>query len=187
MANMLGGAINRMDSASQVRESLALAYWERAVGGQAAAASQADSVRNGILFVNTKSSVWSHELALHKTRILQNLNRMLGGEIIKEIIFRATGFAPKPEPEAKSDSETPTREELQLVILDAAEKVELRDKLNALIHITSDSVRQTIAMRLTLDAKLRHWQLERGWRLCRRCEAVHKTQFDVCPVCRLCR
>ena len=185
MANVLGGAINRMDSAAQVRQSLALAYWDRAVGAQAAAASEADSVRDGVLIVRTKSSVWSHELALHKTRILQNLNRMLGGPMIREIIFRAQGITPKTE--EKRETDEPTQEDLQMVLLDAAEKAELRDKLEALIHIPSDHIRQTIAVRLTLDAKLRHWQLERGYQVCRRCDALHKTPYDVCPVCRLCR
>ena len=147
MANLLGGAINRLDTASQIRQSLALAYWERAVGPQAAAASEADSVRDGVLIVRTKSSVWSHELALHKTRILQNLNRMLGGPIIREIIYRAQGIAPKTE--TQPETESPTREDLQLVALNSDEKAELRDKLNALIHIPNDHVRQTIATRLT--------------------------------------
>ncbi len=185
MANVLGGAINRMDSAAQVRQSLALAYWERAVGAQAAAASEAESVRDGVLIVRTKSSVWSHELALHKSRILQNLNRMLGGAIIREIIFRATGVTAKVE--AVPETDTPTQEDLQRVALNADEKAELREKLNALIHIPNDHIRQTIATRLTLDAKFRHWQLEHGFRICRRCDALHKTPYAVCPVCRLCR
>ena len=56
------------------------------------------------------------------------------------------------------------------------------------LHTLEDAhIRNSIARRLTLEAKLRHWRLEHGWRICPRCTAVHKTEFPVCPICRLCR
>ena len=184
MAGALGSAINRLPSAGQIRESLALAYWPKAVGAQASAASEADSVRDGVLIVRTKSSVWSHELALHKARILQNLNRMLGGNIIRDIVFRAQGLTKKEEPAAEQDLSVET---LNAVVLEPSERSELRSKLQDLIHIENDHIRNSIATRLTLDTKLKHWQLENGWKLCTRCSAAHKTDYALCPVCRLCR
>src|SRR5579883_652280 len=61
LAGVLQSAITPMESAGKIRESLALAYWPRVAGAQASAATEAESVRDGILFVRTKSSVWSHE------------------------------------------------------------------------------------------------------------------------------
>ena len=89
-----------MESAAQVRESLAFAYWARVAGPQAAAATEVEAVRDGVLFVRTKSSVWSHELTLHKEKLLSGLNRMLGGRVITEIVYKARGVKKKPpEPE----------------------------------------------------------------------------------------
>src|SRR5689334_95027 len=62
VAQVLASAIGRMESAPKIRESLALAWWPRVVGAQAAAATEVECTRDGILFVRTKSSVWSHEL-----------------------------------------------------------------------------------------------------------------------------
>lgn len=183
IASALLSAISRMDSAAKVRESLALAYWPRVVGAQGAAATEADSVRDGILIVRTKSSTWSHELTLHKARLLLGLNRLLGGKIITDIYFRAQGVEEKTEAD---DPETPTSEELDAIVLEPAEKDELRARLQALFYsVEDDHVRRTIAARLTTEAKLRHWRLERGWHVCPRCYAVHKTDYRLCPICRL--
>jgi predicted nucleic acid-binding Zn ribbon protein len=184
MASVLTQAISRMESAGQIRESLALAYWPRVAGPQAAAATEVESVRDGVLFVRTKSSVWSHELTLHKARLLTGLNRMLGGKVIQEIIFRARGVT---KTEAPVEPDTPSVEELAAVVLERTEKAELRARLQELISVEDDHARKTIATRLVLDAKLRHWRLERGWHVCHRCSAVHKTDFRLCPICRLCR
>ena len=182
IAAALANAINRMDSSTQIRESLALAYWPRVVGAQAAAATQAESVRDGVLFVRTKSSVWSHELMLHKARLLQSLNRLLGAQVISEIIFRAQGIAP-PEPPA--DPDHPTDEELVTLILEPHERDRLRASLEALISITDDHARESIARRITYEARLRHWRLGHGWKVCPRCDALHNTPYRICPLCRL--
>lgn len=182
IAAALANAINRMDSSTQIRESLALAYWPRVVGAQAAAATQAEAVRDGVLFVRTKSSVWSHELMLHKARLLQSLNRLLGAQVITEIIFRAQGVA---APAAPTDPDNPTEEELLAVVLEPHERERLRLSLEALISITDDHARRSIARRITVEARLRHWRLEHGWKVCPRCDVLHKTPYRICPLCRL--
>jgi predicted nucleic acid-binding Zn ribbon protein len=159
-------------------------YWSQAVGSQAAAATEAESVRDGILFVNTKSSVWSHELTLYKARILAELNRLLDGQNVRDIVFRVKRFKPEAPSETR---DTPTLEELKAVQLEAAERAVLRGRLEDLIEIQDDNIRTKIATRLTLDAKLRHWRIVNGWKVCHACGTVHKTEYELCPICRLCR
>ena len=182
MAGLLQNVIGGMDAGTKIHESLALAYWPKAVGAQAAAATEADTVRDGVLFIRTKSSVWSHELTLHKPRLLLNLNRMMGGKVIHDIIFRAQGLS---RPAASSEKDMPDPDELAAVTLESDEKAELRARLRQLISISDDRIRHVIATRLTNDAKLRHWRLERGWILCPRCSAAYKTDHALCPICRL--
>src|SRR5690348_15807652 len=118
MGSVLMNAISRMESAPRVRESLALAYWPRVAGAQGAAATRAESVRDGILTVRTKSSTWSHELTLHKAHLLLGLNRLLGGKIITDIRFRAQGVK---QEETDEETDTPSAEELALVVLEPPE------------------------------------------------------------------
>jgi predicted nucleic acid-binding Zn ribbon protein len=182
LTGALRNAISPMESAPRIRESLALAYWERVAGPQAAAATEAEAVRDGVLFVRTKSSVWSHELTFLKSQLLLQLNRLLGGPIVHDIVYRAQGLTRLPEP---ADPDTPSPEELAAVVLDPAERIELGARLQALISIPDDHVRQSIAVRLTQETRLRHWRLERGWRVCPRCDVIHKTDHRLCPICRL--
>jgi predicted nucleic acid-binding Zn ribbon protein len=174
-----------MDSAGRVRESLALAYWERVAGPQAAAATEVEAIRDGVLFVRTKSSVWSHELTLHKERLITGLNRMLGGRVVTEIVYKARGVKKKPATAPEPD--VPDVSELDAVLLEPAEQAELQANMRGLSTIASERVREVMASRMTRDAKLRHWRIERGWKLCRRCAGLHKTDFALCPLCRLTR
>ena len=60
-------------------------------------------------------------------------------------------------------------------------------KLRTLSEIRSERIREVMESRMTRDVKLRHWRIERGWKLCTRCAGLHKTDFSLCPLCRLCR
>ena len=185
MAELIVAAVSGMDSAARVRESLTFAYWARVVGPQAAAATEVESVRDGVLIVRTRSSVWSHELTLHKARIVDGLNRLLGGRVITEIVYRARGV--KKRTESAVEPDTPDVAELDAVVLDPSEQRELQTHLRALPRIPSERIRAVMESRMVRDAKLRHWRIERGWSLCRNCGVPHKTESALCPLCRLTR
>jgi predicted nucleic acid-binding Zn ribbon protein len=172
-----------MDSAGRIRESIAIGLWANAVGETAAAASRAETVRDGVLVVRTKSSTWSHELTLYKPRILARLNQLLGAWVIQDIVFKAKGVPAKPAPEP----DAPTLDELNAIVLEPAEKAELRRRLESLFHVENEHARLSLAHRTTLDMKLRHWQIKHGWKICIRCGVTHKTDYEICPICRLCR
>ena len=76
----------------KVLEQQALAKWREVVGPQIAASSKADAIRDGVLFVTCKSSMWSSELSLHRQDITKRLNAAVGREIITDIRFTARGF-----------------------------------------------------------------------------------------------
>jgi len=181
----LEGLLANLDSATKVRESLALGYWARVVGPQAAEATEPESVREGVLFVRTKSAVWSHELTFLKAHILSELNRCIGRPVIKEIIFRAQGVTKDAPPE--KPPAFPTDEELALVRLPPQEQAALRRELEGLIAIADEKLRQAVARRMIRASKIRRWRLEHGWRVCQACSAVHRTEDDLCPICRVCR
>ncbi len=183
LKGVLLNTISGMDAGGMIRQSMALDCWEMVVGQQAAAASHAESVRDGILFVCTRSSVWSHELTLHKQRIITGINRVLGGKVIEDIIYRARGV-----PAKTTEVETPlapSQEILDAVILEQFELQELNQLLDSCSTITDERARAAVTSRAIREAKLRHWRLERGWRVCVKCNAVHNTKESECPLCKL--
>ncbi len=183
MADALEGTLGRMESGPRVRESLALAYWDAVVGPQAAAASEPECVRDGVLFVRTKSSVWSHELTFLQSHIKSELNKRIGKPMIQSIVFRAKGIT-------RSVPEDPDREpsgrELEAVALPPAEQVRLERDLAALKSIPNEMIRAAMAGRIVRERKLRHWRLSHGWRLCPSCGVAHQAPEELCPICRVC-
>ena len=180
MDSLLWNVILPMQSSPQIRESLAIAYWERVAGAQAAAASKAVSARNGTLIVHTRSSVWSHELNLYKDTLLSGLNRLLGGRVITNIVFKAQGTPPPKEPAAP---ETPSSGELNAVILTHEENELLSQRLASLNSICDKKVRLIITSRVIQEMKLRHWRIEHLWKVCPECGSAHRSENTLCPLC----
>lgn len=180
LENVLGG----LNTATKIRESLALAYWKQAVGPAAAAASEAESVRDGVLIVRTKSSTWSHELTLLKAQILERLNQRIGRPVIKDIRYRAQGIG---QVVTESAPEFPSPDELESVRLTVQERAALEAEIQKLQTISDPKLREAVSTRLVRECKLRRWKLNHGWRVCRECTAVHNTDSDLCPICRVCR
>ena len=182
MHDLLGSAIDRMDASVRIRESMAYALWAGVVGKAAAAATEVDTISNGVLMVRTRSSSWSHELTLHRIRIVERLNREIGYPVIKEIRFKAQGVS---EPEAVVIEPKPTDHELLQIVFEPAEADELRTRLSELESIPDHDLRTRIADQLIASFRLRHWQIEHGWEVCPKCLTVYHEADSVCPFCRL--
>lgn len=73
--------------AAKLEENAVLKFWPKAVGKQITEQTQPDSLRNGVLFVKTTSSVWVQQLHFMKEEIRHRINKLAGKEAIKEIRF----------------------------------------------------------------------------------------------------
>ena len=175
--------ITGLPGAVHILQSLAFVHWQEVVGEKAAAASEPEEVRDGVLIVRTKSSVWSNELSLLKTHIIEELNRKIGAKVIKNIAFKAKGLSKKNAISEVSDD--PTEEELKLTLLQEDEKMDLERDLASLDSIPIEDLRSALQDKMIHDRKLRRWRLNHGWKKCARCTAVHKTVHRLCPICRL--
>ena len=69
----LQSAFTRLGLSGKLAQQRALVIWPEVVGPQIAAATRPLHVRDGILFVATKSSTWAHELIFRKAAILAGL------------------------------------------------------------------------------------------------------------------
>ncbi|MCC6731028.1 MAG: DUF721 domain-containing protein [Chthonomonadales bacterium] len=180
----LEGVMRRGEGGTRLRETLALAYWPAAVGEMAAAASQPELVRDGILFVRTRSSTWSHELSLHKEHILAHLNARLGRPLLRDIRFRARGLpaplAPSPNPYA-----LPPEEELAAVPLAEEDRRAIGAAMAGLGARADERLRRALERRVTYERRVRRWRLEHGWAPCGACGAPHPDDGPRCPICRL--
>src|ERR1700722_18134293 len=65
----------------------ARAMWSEVVGDDVAAATIAETVRGGVLFVKVRSSVWANELTFYKAEMLRKLNQKVGAQVLTDIHF----------------------------------------------------------------------------------------------------
>jgi len=172
-----------MEGGGKLRESLALAYWDRVVGPAAAAASEAETILNGILTVRTKSSVWSHELKFMEDHIKHELNRIIGRTVIQRIVFKAQGVSPAESEDGSAAF--PTDEALSLVTLTDADRNNLDRETKALDGIPDKRILETVSRRLIREQRLYRWRLEHGWRACGKCGSLHLVESEQCPLCNL--
>ena len=175
--NLLGG----MESSSRIRENLAMAYWDKIVGPQAAAATEPDSVREGVLFVRTKSSVWSHELTFLKAAIITRLNQRIGKPVIRDVIFRAQGVK-KDLPAGRPPR--PSEEDIAAIVLTVEDRKRLESEVRRIGRIPDQKIRESVRRRIIREARLLRWRMDHGWAACPRCDAVHPLPDSLCPLCR---
>jgi predicted nucleic acid-binding Zn ribbon protein len=63
--------------------------WDAAVGKQIAAKAQPASFRDGTLTVAVASAPWMHQLSFLKKQLMEKINELLGGEVVREIYLKA--------------------------------------------------------------------------------------------------
>lgn len=70
-----------------IKQRQAVAIWEKVVGKEIAAQAKAIKAENSNLLIRVANPVWRSEILLMKAKILQELNKSLGQEAIKDIIL----------------------------------------------------------------------------------------------------
>lgn len=166
----------------KILEQQAVAKWPQSVGPQIAASTRADAVRDGVLFVCCKSSMWSSELTLHKPDIIEKLNRAVGKDIIKDIRFTARGFR-KTEEAAEVVSDTRAAN-LQAVAI-AEEEAKAAEETAAVCQ--SGDLANRVRDAILTSKRLKELKLQEGYRPCARCSELHNGQHEICDSCRTAR
>lgn len=180
LGGVLSAEARRLKLDGSLREASAVVLWPAVVGEQIAAATEAERVRDGVLYVVARSHTWAFELTFHRDQILKGLNARLGRNTIKEIRFRPgiirTPGAPPAPPEP-----VPNPEELAAISLDAAELSSVEEEAAR----AADPEMQAVVRRLlTNECKRAKWRRAQGYRECAACGALYADGGAVCPACR---
>ena len=120
----VNGALHRLNLDAKMKGYAAWMVWNKAVGDTIAQQAQPAFMRGGVLFVKCSSSAWMQQLQFMKGKICEQLNRLLGKEVIKDIRFQM-GMIDHP---ARSDASAKD----QVVVLDEAEQARIEEALRPL-------------------------------------------------------
>ena len=77
--------VDSLGLAEKLREQRVLSLWEEIVGEDIAAVTQVEGFRGRQLTVSVQNPTWRHWLIFQRENIRQNLNREVGGDVVKTI------------------------------------------------------------------------------------------------------
>jgi len=66
---------------------MAVQKWSEACGEGISKVAEAYKIEDGRLFVRVESAPWRNELLYLKPRLIGKLNRLIGKEVVKDIVF----------------------------------------------------------------------------------------------------
>jgi len=176
MGGLLSRILDTMGLGARLREFELMSLWDEVVGEQLSGAAQPEFIKGGRMFVVTKNSVWSNELNLYKGDIISRLNKRMGAEILKDIIFKA-GQLPKKALPGKEEQKGPSPKE---IILSEEELQEIEETASKAGPDAGEDVKRL----LTASAKLEKWKRKAGWTPCIKCGGLHRGENSICPFCR---
>ena len=180
-----------------LRPHMAKIYWAEVAGAQVAAVTQAERIEMGpdrcVLVVRAKNSVWANELTLLKGKLLDGLNERLGGRVITDLRFKASGLAKAPEAPRIFHSPKRTKEESERqrqnrdgFALHESERSRIE---TAVSEITDPQLRDKVYNSLVKAAQTSMWRRKAGWVPCTRCGSLTPPLEGEsalrCPVCKV--
>lgn len=175
LASLLSQSLKGLDLDTRIKESTCVLVWDEVVGEQVSAAAQPDFVRDGKLFVTTKSPVWANELTFYKADMINRLNRRVGGTVLKDITFKAGRIDPK-RPTRKPSASAPDLESMRLTPEEIA-------KIEATASAAGEDLSGGLRDLLITAAKLDKWRRTQGWTPCKVCGVLQRAPSGVCPPC----
>ncbi|MBW3623455.1 MAG: DUF721 domain-containing protein [Armatimonadetes bacterium] len=185
LRSILGDSVKQAGGTRRAEEQACIGLWAETMGEGIAEATRAEKFRDGILFVITKSSVWTHELTFYKENAIRLLNERLGRELIRDIRFRVGSLEPPKvklvRPETERTERVPSPEPMETMLTERARaQVE-----QALAAIQNEQIRERTRRVLVREAHRREQKKRQGWRECERCGTLHPESHRMCPLCRL--
>jgi hypothetical protein len=184
LRTILGDSVKHAGGPRRAEELGCLELWSSVVGEKIADATRAERLRDGILFVVARSSVWAYELTFVKEEIIRSLNERLGRPLIRDIRFKTGAVVAPSAPEISEPAELPKKraEEPTEDLLTERARAQVE---SAVAAIADERVRERTRKTLVRQALRREQKQKQGWSECPRCGALRPAGQSLCPLCRL--
>ena len=87
MRDILDTLCHQWGIEKKVKECIAIEKWYEVVGGRVARETKPLGIKNGKLFLRVENASWRNELTFMKREIIDKLNRSVGTNVVRDIIF----------------------------------------------------------------------------------------------------
>ena len=184
LRNILDDSVRGAGGQRRAEEQGCLEIWTGIVGEEIGVATRAERLRDGILFVATRSSVWAYELTFMKEEIIRLLNERIGRPLVRDIRFKVGTVTAPASPAVVVRESSPA--ELPPPPVEAVLTERSRAQVEkAVSAIKDERIRDRTRQVLVREAHLREQKQQSGWKECPRCGALHPESHRLCPLCRL--
>lgn len=177
LAAVLSNTLKNSNMESRILENICLLSWDEVVGERISAAAQPDGVRDGVIFVKTKSPTWANELIFYKPEIINKLNAKVNKNVIKDIIFKAGKIKKEKTVKANKTYSNLKVDEIEL----SDEEIEFINKTVSSAGNASNDLFKLMETGLKLDK----WKLLNGWTPCKVCSSLQNEPDGVCIFCSI--
>jgi predicted nucleic acid-binding Zn ribbon protein len=164
----------------QTKQAMAASNWAEIVGEKSAAASRPETIRDGILFVSCKSAAWAQELTFLKARIIEEMNKRAGANVIADIRFAGTGLRKAAEASHGEEADQPSPKEIQDIELAKSELSRISETVEG---VKDPQLAERMRAAMESGQKWEHWRLAHGWQKCEKCGDVFKGSGKTCERC----
>jgi hypothetical protein len=175
--SLIDGMMKSLGLEKRAKEFSVIQAWNEVVGKTIAAAAQPESIRDGKLFVTTKSSVWANELTMYKSDILTRLNAKVGERVVKDIILKSGKLPKRPRPRLEREAPI-SLDEIKITEEEALTLDELARK-------AGDNAYDDVKRLLTVAFRLNKLRVAWGWEPCARCGALQHNASGLCEICEI--
>jgi len=177
ISSLVSGSLRAMELDGKVKEQTCLMVWDSVVGEQMAKVAQPEFVRDGCLFVITKSSVWANELTFYKKDIITKLNARVGVTVIKEIVFKVGKISRSKRTAATGERSSPNLDGIKLT------DEELKS-IDETIQVSDEETAEALKKAMRAFVRMEKWKKAQGWTPCSQCGSLQNAASGTCPVCR---
>jgi|YNPNPStandDraft_1061719.scaffolds.fasta_scaffold26688_2 predicted nucleic acid-binding Zn ribbon protein len=182
---VLQDLIRRYGMESKLQESRLLQVWPQAVGPAIAAVARPVRMKNGVLWVQVKSSAWIQELSFQRHYILQRLASYLPNVHLHRLYLRTNWPEETPArgvQENPLDPPLPSLKELEKIALLPEEQAYIEAVAS---HLSDGEMRAAFQRAMTHEMQSRQWRIQHGWKPCPSCQALFFGEAENCPICQI--
>ena len=166
-----------LKSSRLLKQGIIKGNWEQIVGKDLGRKTYVAGVKERVLYVNTENPVMLHQLSFVKGNMLEEVNKFLGIDYIKDIMFRVK----KRGVEDFFDDEIPEDKfEPNEIKLNSGYKNFIEEETSV---IEDPEIRNRIKKIMELSKKKEKFLLDEGNRKCENCGVIFSGSGKICINC----
>ncbi len=180
LSDTLNNLISRLGLLGRIHEEMFILLWPGVVGREISRNTRPLKVKDGVMTVRVRNSVWAAQLSFLKDDIIGKLAEKTGKSSLRDIRF-IVGDILNDE-----NDEVPGGLRFERLQTRPANHTKVNP---ALIDVISESVgdpsvRSVFLRAVSSHARLKEARLCRGWKPCAACGAIHPRGPYLCTPCR---